>query len=111
MLGDSMTGISLALAALVMFSANILLTKLAMARADSDLGFTISVSVNVLFGAAASAAVVLLRHGGFEWDAAAVAIFLLSGAFTTYLGRWFLRAVSGECRRDRISSRIGAAAA
>ncbi|KAA9011183.1 DMT family transporter [Niallia endozanthoxylica] len=85
-----MIGEALALLALILFSTNIILTKVATARVNSNLGFLISVSVNVLF-----AALLLLIQfiffdlGTIGWDTKGFFLFLAAGFFSTYLGRWF----------------------
>lgn len=82
-------GIVLAVAALVMFSANILLIKQASLRVGLDLGFLLSVGVNLLFCAVLLAGQLLLSGTGIGWSWPAVMLFLLGGACSTYLGRWF----------------------
>src|SRR3954447_25258071 len=85
-----MIGEALALLALILFSTNIILTKVATSRVNSNLGFLISVSVNVLF-----AALLLLiqfiffDQGTIGWDKKGFFLFLAEGFFSTYLGRWF----------------------
>lgn len=82
-------GIVLAVAALVMFSANILLIKQASLRVGLDLGFLLSVGVNLLFCSVLLAGQLLLSGTGIGWSWPAVLLFLLGGACSTYLGRWF----------------------
>lgn len=82
-------GIFLALAALCMFSANVLLIKLASMRVALELGFLVSVSVNLLFSALLLAGQLLVTGNGVGWSWPAAIFFMLGGAFSTYLGRWF----------------------
>src|SRR5579871_638420 len=88
-MSPAVLGILCAVAALLLFSGNILLTKAAVARLSLNVGFVISVSVNVLFGAVAFGIESLARSAPMRWDAAAFALFLASGVFSTYFGRWF----------------------
>ncbi|MGF6272665.1 drug/metabolite transporter (DMT)-like permease [Massilia sp. UYP11] len=82
-------GIVLAVAALGMFSANVLLIKQASMRVGLELGFLVSVSVNVVFCALLLAGQLLLSGTGIGWSWQAALFFMLGGAFSTYLGRWF----------------------
>lgn len=82
-------GMALALAALMMFSSNIILTKLAMARLSLDLGFVVAVSVNLVFGALAFAVDLALRSDAVAWNGPGFWMFLAAGVLTTYLGRFF----------------------
>ena len=84
-----MTGQLLALAAMLMFAANILVTKVASGRLDVRVGFVISVVVNFAFAALVFGVEIALRADRLEWDAAGVLLFMLAGACSTYLGRYF----------------------
>jgi drug/metabolite transporter (DMT)-like permease len=84
-----LVGTGLAAAALLIFSANILLTKLASNSVNVSLGFLIAVTVNLLFSAFLFGVQLLLRPQGLEWNTYGVLVFILAGAFSTYLGRWF----------------------
>ena len=84
-----MTGELLALAAMLMFATNILVTKAASNRLNVGAGFVISVTVNLLFAAVVFALQLALRADAFRWDAAGILLFMLAGACSTYLGRWF----------------------
>ena len=84
-----MTGQLLALAAMLMFAANILVTKMASARLDVGVGFVISVVVNLMFAALVFGVEVASRTDRLQWDATGVALFMLAGACSTYLGRFF----------------------
>lgn len=78
----------LAVSALIMFSANIILTKVASARVSVEFGFLVSVVVNVLFAFLLVVVQFALRDDPFRVDFLALFIFLLAGFFSTYLGRW-----------------------
>ena len=80
----------LAVSALVMFSSNIVLTKVASARMSVSLGFLVSVTVNVLFAFLLVAAQLALRQAPLRLDISALLLFFIAGFFSTYLGRWFL---------------------
>ncbi|OLN21783.1 hypothetical protein BTO30_13075 [Domibacillus antri] len=83
-------GEMLALLSMVLFSANIILTKVAIARLDLNLGFLISVGVNVLFAFFLFFIQVLFFEAGdLAWHTKGFFLFLLAGLFGTYLGRWF----------------------
>ena len=84
-----MTGELLAFAAMVMFATNVIVTKLASARLAVGTGFVISVTVNLMFAALVFAVDLALRRSVFQWDAPGVLLFMLAGACSTYLGRWF----------------------
>lgn len=80
----------LAVSALVMFSASIILTKVASARISLDSGFLVSVAVNVVFASLLVSAQLILRSEPLRVDAYALLLFAIAGFFSTYLGRWFL---------------------
>ncbi len=73
-----------------MFSSNIILTKVASARMSVNLGFLVSVTVNVLFASLLVAAQLALRQAPLRLDISALLLFFIAGFFSTYLGRWFL---------------------
>ncbi|MFC3884833.1 DMT family transporter [Bacillus songklensis] len=80
----------LAFVALILFSANIIITKMAAARLNLNLGFLISVGVNVLFASFLFLIQVLFFEGGIvDWNTKGFFLFLSAGLFSTYLGRWF----------------------
>lgn len=79
----------LAAAALVLYSINIVLTKLASARVDIGLGFLLSVAVNVIFSALMLCLQLGVRTEPFVWNWHGFYVFLIAGVFSTYLGRWF----------------------
>jgi drug/metabolite transporter (DMT)-like permease len=82
-------GIALATGAMCMFSANVLVIKQASERVSLNLGFLLSVGVNLLFCALLLAGQLMLSGTGIGWSWRAVFFFMLGGAFSTYLGRWF----------------------
>jgi drug/metabolite transporter (DMT)-like permease len=85
----SVMGALFAVAALTLFSVNIILTKVAAARLNLDLGFLVSVAVNVLFAALVCGVQLAWREDSVAWQSRGFVLFLLAGAFSTYLGRWF----------------------
>jgi drug/metabolite transporter (DMT)-like permease len=82
-------GIALATAALCMFSANVLLVKQASERVSLNLGFLVSVGVNVLVCVLLLAGQLMLSGTDIGWSWRAALFFVLGGFFATYLGRWF----------------------
>ncbi len=78
----------LALSALAMFSASVLLTKVASSRLELNLGFLVAVTVNVLFCGLLLVVQLLLRHQGPQWSSYGFLLFLSTGFFSTYLGRY-----------------------
>jgi len=82
-------GITLATAALCMFSANVLVIKQASERVSLNLGFLLSVGVNLLFCGLLLAGQMILSESRLGWSWQAAFLFMLGGAFSTYLGRWF----------------------
>lgn len=83
-------GEALAIAALFLFSTNIIVTKVASVRVAVSFGFLISVTVNVLAASMLAVAGLVVRPQGFEVDFLALSLFALAGFFSTYLGRWLL---------------------
>jgi drug/metabolite transporter (DMT)-like permease len=87
-------GMLLAAGALCMFSFNILLIKLASDRISLNLGFLISVTVNVLFCGLLLGAQLAFAPHSFHWSWYGAIVFGVAGIFSTYLGRWlFFEAV------------------
>lgn len=83
-------GETLAILALVLFSSNIILTKLATARLNTNIGFLISVWVNVLFAVVLFLIqLIFFSDGQLEWHTKGFLLFLTAGFFSTYMGRWF----------------------
>ena len=88
-MSDILLGYLLASAALLLFTASILVTKVASNRLDLGLGFLIATSTNVVFSALVLLVQMSQRQGGMHWDMRAFLMFAAAGAFSTYLGRWF----------------------
>lgn len=80
----------LAIVALIMFSINIVVTKVASAKVDISLGFLVAMMVNVVCAISIVAVQELLSPAPLSLDAAALLLFALAGFFSTYLGRWLL---------------------
>ena len=85
-----MTGIALALVALVGFSANVLCARIAGSRVGINTGFFVAVSVNVAFAAVLLTAELFMRSQPLQWNGKGALLFALAGFFSTYLGRWFM---------------------
>lgn len=88
-MSDALIGYLLAVGALLLFATATLVTKVASSRIPLDLGFLIATVVNVVFSALVFAVQLTVRGGGVQWNAQAFWLFVLAGAFSTYLGRWF----------------------
>jgi drug/metabolite transporter (DMT)-like permease len=88
-MSDSLLGYLLASGALLLFTASILITKVASNRLDLGLGFLIATSTNVVFSALVLLVQMSLRQEVLHWDLRAFFMFAAAGAFSTYLGRWF----------------------
>lgn len=82
-------GIALAAIAMCMFAANVLLIKRAAESVSLNLGFLISVGTNVLFCGLLLAGQLAWSGGELGWSWRPALLFLLGGAFSTYLGRYF----------------------
>lgn len=85
----SLLGELLAVASLLLFSANVLVVGPAARRLPQDLGFLLALVSNVVLGAAVVTGLYVLGGPGepLEWDA--VGMFAVGGLLTSYLGRWF----------------------
>lgn len=85
----SLLGELLAVASLLLFSANVLVVGPAARRLSQDLGFLLALVSNVLLGAVVVACLYVLGGPGapLEWDA--VGMFAVGGLLTSYMGRWF----------------------
>jgi len=88
-MSDTLLGYLLAAGALLLFTTSTLVTKVASSRIPLGLGFLIATVVNVAFSALALAIQFAVRGAGVQWNAQAFWLFVLAGAFSTYLGRWF----------------------
>jgi drug/metabolite transporter (DMT)-like permease len=82
-------GEALAVASLLLFSANVLLLGSASRRVPQDLGFLLALAANVGFAGLVLAGQRLVVGGPFEPDPAALGLFALGGLLTSWLGRWF----------------------
>lgn len=89
LIGHVVWGYLLSGAALLFFTAAILLTKAASSRISLGLGFLVATVVNVLFAGSALVLQLVLRGTGLQWNMQAFLLFVLAGVFATYLGRWF----------------------
>lgn len=78
----------LALSALLLFSTNILLTQVASARVNTNVGFSVSVSVNVLLSLFLVGVQFFILSATVTWNSYGFLLFLIAGVFSTYLGRW-----------------------
>jgi drug/metabolite transporter (DMT)-like permease len=85
----ALRGELLALVALLLFSSNIILTKVASARLSLDAGYLVSVFANIAFAALLFAVQRALRLAPLQWDWIGFAAFAAAGACSTYFGRWF----------------------
>jgi drug/metabolite transporter (DMT)-like permease len=82
-------GEMLAIGALFLFSANIIITKLATDRMNLHVGFLISVGVNVLFALLLFLMqIIFFANQPVYWNWTGFFLFLLTGLFSTFLGRW-----------------------
>ena len=88
-LSDTLKGEALALAALLLFSCNIVLTKVASGRLALSAGFLVAVTANIVFSALMFVVELALRSRPLYWDWFGVLLYALAGIFSTYLGRWF----------------------
>lgn len=88
-MGHAVWGYLLSGAALVFFTAAIVLTKAASNHISLGLGFLVATAVNVLFAGLALVLQLALSGAGLTWDMQAFGLFALAGVFATYLGRWF----------------------
>jgi drug/metabolite transporter (DMT)-like permease len=89
MTSDTAVGVTLAIAALIMFATNILVTKAASTKVDVSVGFLVSVIVNCLVSGIALVVQQFLRTSDIRWSIGGAISFILAGIFSTYLGRWF----------------------
>lgn len=83
-------GVALALAAMVCFSTNILITRAAVARMPVDAGFFIVLATNILFPLALWPLELAARAAPASWSWKGAGLFALAGFIGTFLGRRFL---------------------
>lgn len=88
-MSDALVGYLLSAGALLLFTTSTLVTKAASSRIQLGLGFLIATVVNVGFSALAFAVQLAVQGCSVQWNAQAFWLFVLAGAFSTYLGRWF----------------------
>lgn len=77
-----------AIIALILFSINIIVTKVASGLLHIKIGFFISILVNVLFALILFLGHFIIRDSSFVINWPAFFFFMLAGFFSTYLGRW-----------------------
>ena len=84
-----MLGELLAVASLLLFSANVLVVGPAAQRLPQDLGFLLGLTSNVGLGAVVVTGMYVLGEPAAppEWDA--IGMFAVGGLLTSYVGRWF----------------------
>ena len=83
-------GVTFALAAMVFFSANILITRYAVARLTVEAGFFIVLATNILFPAILFPFELAMRSAPWAWDWKGAGMFAIGGVIGTFLGRRFL---------------------
>ena len=83
-------GVAFALASMVCFSANILITRYALARMPVEAGFFVVLATNILFPALLYPFELAARTTPWAWDWKAAGLFALGGVIGTFLGRRFL---------------------
>ncbi|UUZ73608.1 DMT family transporter [Polaromonas sp. P1(28)-8] len=88
-MSDALVGYLLAAGALLLFTTSTLVTKAASSRIQLGLGFLIATVVNVGFSALVFAVHLAVQGRSVQWNTRAFWLFVLAGAFSTYLGRWF----------------------
>jgi drug/metabolite transporter (DMT)-like permease len=83
-------GVALALAAMLCFATNIVITRYAVARMPVEAGFLVVLATNTLFPAAMYGVELAARAAPFSWDWKGCALFALGGVVGTFLGRRML---------------------
>lgn len=78
----------LAIGALLLFSLNVIITKVASGRLDLNTGFLISISMNVLFASLIFLGQWMYNGYSIEFHGWGFFMFMLSGLFASYLGRY-----------------------
>ena len=97
-------GIALALLALVLWSATNILTKFAVGVMDLYVGVLVAAAGNFVFAVLLFGAQILWFRPSHPLDLGAAAMFLISGVFSTYLGRWFFFATIAKLGPARASA-------
>jgi drug/metabolite transporter (DMT)-like permease len=88
-LSDTFKGEAFALAALLIFSSNMVLTKVASARLAMNAGYLVAIVMNIVFAALLFLVELMVRRGALHWDWLGALLYAGAGVFSTYLGRWF----------------------
>ena len=83
-------GVAFALAAMVCFASNILITRYAVARMPVESGFFVVLATNILFPALLYPFELGLRAAAWSWSWQGAAMFAIGGVIGTFLGRRFL---------------------
>jgi len=83
-------GIALALAAMLGFAVNILLTRYAVARMPVETGFFIVLATNAVFPATLWGIELAAQQASFVWNWKGAGLFAVAGVVGTFLGRRFL---------------------
>ena len=78
----------LAVAALLGFSANVLLVNVSSRRLKQEVGFLVALGTNVLFAGVLVIGQYAVLGQPFRPVVRAIAWFVLGGLLTSYLGRW-----------------------
>ena len=83
-------GVALALAAMLGFAVNILVTRYAVARMPVEAGFFVVLATNIAFPGVLAAIEFAVRPTPLSWDWKGVGLFAVAGVVGTFLGRRFL---------------------
>ena len=83
-------GVSLALAAMLCFAVNILLTRSAVARMPVEAGFFVVLATNAVFPATLWGVELAVQAAPFVWNWKGAGLFAAAGVVGTFLGRRFL---------------------
>ena len=83
-------GVALALVAMACFSANILITRYAVARMPVEAGFFVVLATNILFPAVLFPFELAARAAPWSWDWKGAGLFALGGVIGTFLGKRLL---------------------
>jgi len=83
-------GVAFALAAMVCFASNILITRYAVSRMSVESGFFIVLATNTLFPALLYPFELAARAAPFAWNWKGAGLFAVGGFIGTFLGRRFL---------------------
>jgi drug/metabolite transporter (DMT)-like permease len=83
-------GIALALAAMLGFAVNILLTRYAVARMPLEAGFFVVLATNIVFPGVLCGIEFAARPTAFSWNWTGTGFFAIAGLVGTFMGRRFL---------------------